>query len=344
MKKQLGILFLMCFALFIQAQTTNLKITQNGATLNKGNTSGGKAGGSKANSGTTKKPVAKPTTNVVKPKPASTPSNNTNNTNNGGGGRPGANTNNTPVNNNSNNNTNNNNNGGGGRGGTVVDDIVKVVTDNTNGGFSEADAANAIKQALISGITNGVKNVAIKDGYYGNAMIKIPFPAEAQVVSSTLNTIGMSSLVDNMVVQLNRAAEQSATEATPIFLNSISQLTISDALNIVGNQQPDAATQFLKRTTTEALVAAFRPKVKSVLDKTMTTSAWSQVMSTYNQVPFVQPINPDLTDYVTRKALDGLFYMVAQEESKIRKDPMARTSDLLKRVFGGVANTGNVHR
>lgn len=262
-------------------------------------------GGSTAKPAT--KPVTKPATNVVKPatnttKPASS-----------GGSS------------------------GGGKG--LLDDVVNVVTDVTKGGsFTEAEAAKAIRDALMNGITSGVQKVSVKDGYYGNALIKIPFPKEAQVVASTLNTIGMGSLVDNMVVQLNRAAEESATQATPIFLNSISQLTISDAVNIVGNQQPDAATQFLQRTTTEQLVAAFRPKVKSVLDKTLTTQAWSQVMGTYNQIPMVQQINPDLTDYVTRKALDGLFYMVAQEEAKIRKDPVARTTDILKKVFGGTAS------
>jgi hypothetical protein len=209
-------------------------------------------------------------------------------------------------------------------------------TTNTGGGYSQSDAATAIKDALFKGIANGVNLVSVKDGYFGNALIKIPFPQEAQAVQQTLQMIGMGSLTDKLTEQLNRSAEEAAKEALPIFTNSITQLTISDAINIVSNQQSDAATQFLKRTTNEQLVSAFRPKIKGVLDKTMTTQLWSEVMGAYNKVPFVQPINPDLTDYVTRKALDGLFIMVAQEEAKIRKDPAAQTTNILKKVFGNL--------
>ena len=226
-----------------------------------------------------------------------------------------------------------NTSGSSGTGG-VGDVIGTVLGGATGGGYSQSDAANAIKDALLNGITNGVKIVSVKDGYFGNSLIKIPFPTEAQPIVSALQMVGAGSLVDKLVLQINRSAEEAATQATPIFVNSIKQLTIADAVNIVSNQQSDAATQFLKRTTNEQLVAAFRPQIKSVLDKTMTTSLWSQIMSTYNQIPFVQKINPDLTDFVTRKALDGLFVMVAKEEAKIRKDPMAQTTDILKKVFG----------
>jgi hypothetical protein len=219
-------------------------------------------------------------------------------------------------------------------GGGIGDVIGSVLGGATGGGYTQSDAASAIKDALLNGITNGVKLVSVKDGYFGNSLIKIPFPTEAQPIVSALQMVGAGSLVDKLVLQINRSAEEAAVEATPIFVNSIKQLTISDAVNIVGNQQSDAATQFLKRTTNEQLVATFRPKIKGVLDKTMTTQLWSQIMSTYNQIPFVQKINPDLTDFVTRKALDGLFVMVAKEEAKIRKDPMAQTTDILKKVFG----------
>lgn len=219
-------------------------------------------------------------------------------------------------------------------GGGIGDVIGSVLGGATGGGYTQSDAANAIKDALLNGITNGVKLVSVKDGYFGNSLIKIPFPTEAQPIVSALQMVGAGSLVDKLVLQINRSAEEAAVQATPIFVNSIKQLTIADAVNIVGNQQSDAATQFLKRTTNEQLVAAFRPKIKGVLDKTMTTQLWSEIMGTYNQIPFVQKINPDLTDFVTRKALDGLFVMVAKEEAKIRKDPMAQTTDILKKVFG----------
>lgn len=219
-------------------------------------------------------------------------------------------------------------------GGGIGDVIGSVLGGATGGDYTQGDAANAIKDALLNGITNGVKIVSVKDGYFGNSLIKIPFPTEAQPIVSALQMIGAGSLVDKLVLQINRSAEEAAVQATPIFVNSIKQLTIADAVNIVSNQQNDAATQFLKRTTNEQLVAAFRPKIKGVLDKTMTTQLWSEIMGTYNQIPFVQKINPDLTDFVTRKALDGLFVMVAKEEAKIRKDPMAQTTDILKKVFG----------
>ena len=207
---------------------------------------------------------------------------------------------------------------------------------NSGVNFTQSQAADAIKEALMKGITEGIKKVAVKDGYVGDSLIKIPFPKEAAIIQQTLKMVGASSLTDKLVVQLNRAAEGAAKEAGPIFLSSIKQLTINDAINIVSNKQSDAATQFLKRTTTNQLVTAFRPKIKAVLDKTGTTTLWTQIMNTYNKVPFVQKINPDLTDYVTRKGLDGLFYMVAQEEGKIRKDPKAQTSQILTTVFGSL--------
>ncbi len=221
-------------------------------------------------------------------------------------------------------------------GGILNGGNTNSTSSNGTANFTQTEAATAIKEALMKGITNGVAKVAVTDGYFGNSFIKIPFPQDAQVIANTLQMVGAGELVNKVVLQINRSAEQAAKDATPIFVNSIKQMSLNDAINIVSNQQPDAATRFLQRTTTDQLVASFRPKIKGALDKTQTTNLWKQVMSTYNKVPFVQKINPDLTDFVTRKALDGLFYMVAIEEAKIRKDPMARTSDILTKVFGGI--------
>ena len=209
-------------------------------------------------------------------------------------------------------------------------------TGNNGGSILPADAANAIKQALINGITTGVNKVSVTDGYFGNPAIKIPLPQEIQMVDEGLRMVGAGDYVDKLVLQINRSAEQSAVQATPIFLNAITQLSITDAVNIVNGQQPDAATQFLKRTTSDQLVVAFKPSVKAVLDKTYTTEIWNTVMGYYDKIPFVTPVNTDLSDYVTRKALDGLFYMVAQEEAKIRKDPAGQVSSILSKVFGKV--------
>lgn len=227
-------------------------------------------------------------------------------------------------------NTTNNTNG------NVVSTITNTVLGTSSGGFSESDAANAIKEALLKGVTTGVSKVSVTDGYFGNSMIKIPFPQDAQIVESTLRSVGMGSMIDQVVKSLNRAAESAASQAAPIFVNGIKQMTINDAINIVSNKQSDAATRFLERTTTESLVVAFKPSIKTALDKTLATKYWGDVMNYYNKIPFVQKVNPDLTDFVTRKAISGLFYMIAQEEAKIRKDPVARTSDILQKVFGNI--------
>lgn len=222
------------------------------------------------------------------------------------------------------------------KGKTVLSGTTTTTTSSSSGNFTQAEAAEAIKQALTNGITNGVQKVSVTDGYFKNLAIKIPFPSQAKQVESTLRSIGLGSMIDKMVLTINRSAETAAKQATPIFVNSIKQMTITDAINIVSNKQPDAATQFLQRTTTEQLVVAFKPSIKSALDKTLATKYWGDIMSRYNRIPFVTKVNTDLPDYVTRKAIDGLFYVVAQEEAKIRKDPMAQTTDILKKVFGGI--------
>jgi hypothetical protein len=202
------------------------------------------------------------------------------------------------------------------------------------GGFSQDEAGQAIKEALTKGITHGVDLVSVTDGYFKNQKIKIPFPPDAQKVESALRGVGLGPKVDQTIESFNHAAENAAKAAMNIFVDAIKKLTINDAINIVNNQQQDAATQFLKRTTTDQLVAAFKPSIKDALDKAGATQLWSEIMGRYNQIPFHAKVETDLPDYVTHKAIDGLFYMVAQEEAKIRKDPAAQTSALLKKVFG----------
>ena len=204
------------------------------------------------------------------------------------------------------------------------------------GGISQGDAASAIKEALSNGIKKGVTQVSSTDGYFGNAAIKVLMPPEAKKVEDGLRGIGQGELVDKAILQMNRSAELAAPKATSIFLDAISHLSISDALALVQSKDKDACTQFLKKATTDALISAFKPIIKSALDETHTTEVWSQVMGTYNQIPFVSHVNSDLPDFVTRKAIDGLFYTIAIEEAKIRKDPMGQASALIKKVFGSV--------
>lgn len=237
-----------------------------------------------------------------------------------------------------NTNTNTQNNQGtGGKGN--LGGVLEQVTGNGNNSavnFTQGEAADAIKEALTKGITAGVNKVSVTDGFFKNAAIKIPFPKEVKVVETTLRQIGLGSLIDNFVLSLNRAAESAAKQATPIFINSIKQLTITDAINIVNNQQPDAATRFLERTTTEQLVTAFKPSIKTALDKSLATKYWKDITTRYNKIPFVNKVNTDLPDYATRKAITGLFYMVAQEEAKIRKDPKGTASSIIDKVFGSI--------
>ncbi len=206
-----------------------------------------------------------------------------------------------------------------------------------NAPLTEGEVANGLKEALVQGIANGAKQASAVDGYLGNSLIRIPFPPEVQKVESTLRNLGLGGEVDKFVTALNRGAETAAKEAVPIFVSAIKQLTITDAFNILRGEK-DAATQFLKRVTTAQLTQAFAPHVQKALDATQATRYYSDIANTYNKVPFVTKINPDLQAYATQKAIDGLFILVAQEEEKIRENPMARTTDLLKRVFGSVNN------
>ena len=210
---------------------------------------------------------------------------------------------------------------------------VKKMIDPGKGGLTEKDAAAGIKEALEKGTGESVNFVSKLDGYFGSPEIKIPFPENAKEVESKLRAIGMGSQVDKVVLSINRAAEDAAKSAQPIFVAAIKGMTINDAIQIVkGNN--NAATSYLKRTTSPELRAKFSPVIKASLDKVDATRLWADVIQAYNQIPFIKKQNPDLTAYVTDKAIDGLFIMIAKEELKIRKDPVARTTELLKKVFG----------
>jgi hypothetical protein len=210
---------------------------------------------------------------------------------------------------------------------------AKKFLNSKNKGLTEKDAADGIKEALVNGTGQSVKVVSIQDGYWGNPEIKIPFPAEAQEMESKLRAIGMGKKVDEFNVSMNRAAEKAATEAKPIFVAAIKGMTVKDAINIVKGAD-NAATMYLKNATTPELIEKFQPVIKTSLDNVNATKYWTDLITMYNKIPLVKKMNPNLSDYVTRKAIDGLFIMIAKEELKIRKDPMARTTELLRKVFG----------
>jgi hypothetical protein len=213
-----------------------------------------------------------------------------------------------------------------------LQDAMKII-DQSKGGLTEKDAVEGIKEALVKGTGESVTLVSKLDGYFLNPEIKIPFPENARAIESKLRAIGLGSKVDEVILTLNRAAEDAAKSAQSIFVSAITGMNISDALQIVrGND--NAATQYLAKTTTPELKAKFSPVIKSSLDKVDATRLWAELITAYNQIPFVNKQNPDLTGYVTDKAISGLFTMIAKEELKIRQNPVARTTELLKKVFG----------
>jgi hypothetical protein len=203
----------------------------------------------------------------------------------------------------------------------------------TMGPPTETEITGALRDALSVGIRNAVTKTSQTDGFYGNSLLRIQFPPEAKQVETTLRGLGMNKIVDDFIVSMNRGAEQASKKATDVFLASIRQMTITDGYNIwKGNN--DAATQFLRRTSTDRLRAEFRPIVQQALQQVEVTKFWTPVVSAYNKIPLTKPVNPNLEEYVTNQAIDGLFKMVAEEELKIRQNPAARTTALLQRVFG----------
>ena len=201
-----------------------------------------------------------------------------------------------------------------------------------SGALSSVDISNGLKQALELGISQGVDLLSQKDGYYGSSLAKILFPEPLQKVVSALRSIGLGSLSDEGVKLLNRAAEDAVTEAKPIFINAVKNLSFSDATAILTGGK-NAATDYLKKTTTQSLIQAFSPKIQASLGKVGADQVWSSIIDKYNAVPLVTKVNPDLTSYVTEKAIDGLFLQIAQKEEDIRTNVASRTTPLLQKVF-----------
>lgn len=200
-------------------------------------------------------------------------------------------------------------------------------------GPTTAEVGAGLKEALINGINNGSGLASQIDGYFKNPKIKIPFPPDVKKVEDKLRQIGLGDQVDKFVLTLNRGAEDAAKEAAPIFITAIKQMTIEDAWAILrGND--NAATEYLRKTTSTQLYDKFKPVIANSLNKVNATKYYSDIVTTYNKIPLVERVNPDLQDYATNKAMDGLFLLIADEEKKIRVDPLARTTDLLKKVFG----------
>ena len=212
-------------------------------------------------------------------------------------------------------------------------ELQDVVNQLPNGGeITNAEIASGLRVALDQGIKKQVSKLAQVDGFYKNELVKILLPEELQKVDKTLRDIGLSSLADEGLKVLNRAAEDAVKEATPIFINAVKEITFADAKRILlGND--NAATQYLTSKTQTALYDKFHPVIQKSFSKVGAEQIWENLITKYNTIPFTSDINPDLTDYVTNEALKGVYTMIAVEEKKIRTNLSSRTTDLLRRVF-----------
>ncbi len=211
-------------------------------------------------------------------------------------------------------------------------DTVKVSPQHQPFKPSNVEISGALKQALQIGTAKSSDQLSAVDGYFSNAAVKILFPPEAKKVERTLRGIGLNKLCDNVILSLNRAAEDAAKQAKPIFIDAIQQMSLKDVSGILLGPK-DAATQYFKRSTTASLAARFKPVIQASLDKAGATRYYTDAALTYNKLPFVNHINPDIADYATQKAIDGLFIQIALEELNIRQNLAARTTPLLQKVF-----------
>jgi hypothetical protein len=217
--------------------------------------------------------------------------------------------------------------------------LSKLLSKTTTATPTDQEISGGIKEALQQGVIKSSDQLSAVNGFFNNAAVKILFPPQAQKAEATLRKLGLNKLCDNVILSLNRAAEDAAKEAKPIFISALKQMSVKDAANILLGSS-DAATQYFKRTTTDSLAAKFRPVVHQSLDKVGATQYYSQAVMAYNKVPFTfNKVDPDIENYVTQKAISGLFLEIAQQELQIRQSISARPTALLQKVFGYAAKT-----
>lgn len=202
---------------------------------------------------------------------------------------------------------------------------------NKSGKLSGDDIVNGLKDALAQGSEKSTGRLSSPDGFLKDAAVKILMPPEVSNIQNKLKMLGLNSLMDNAIISMNRAAEDASKSAGPIFLQAIKNMSLPDALSILRGSDT-AATSYLRRSTLTELTSAFTPIIETSLKKVDATKYWNDVFSTYNKFS-PNKVDTDINSYVTNKALNGIFYYVAQEEQKIRKDPAARATDILKKVF-----------
>jgi len=226
---------------------------------------------------------------------------------------------------------------------SIIEDVSTTILNPTNNSPSKIDLTNeevisGLKEALNVGIKNAVNLSSVTDGFLKNDVIRLPFPPDAIKVREKAINFGLSKQVTTFEETLNRAAEEATKKALPIFIDAIKNMSVSDGFSILKGGD-GAATKFLKSQTSNQLVIAFAPVVKEATTKVQLTAYWNPIITRYNSAMTLsggQKLDPDLDAYITQKAIDGLFYLVETEENKIRKDPLARVSDILVKVFGSL--------
>jgi hypothetical protein len=219
---------------------------------------------------------------------------------------------------------------------SLFSSVKKAVSGGNSGSsLSSDEIVKGLKEALTLGAEKSTDKLSMVNGFFKDAVVKILLPEQAQKVEKTLRSVGMGQMVDDAILSINRAAEDASKTATPIFVNAIKNMSIQDALGILRGSDT-SATSYLKKTTSPELTKSFKPIIDTSLQKTDATKYWKTVFETYNNLPTTfKKVDPDLSSYVTQKAMDGIFYYVAVEEKNIRKDPAAQVTDILKKVFGG---------
>ncbi|MCK4466422.1 MAG: DUF4197 domain-containing protein [Bacteroidales bacterium] len=216
-------------------------------------------------------------------------------------------------------------------------DILKELELQTSMPLTTSEIVQGLKEALKVGTNNAVTALNIENGFYGNPLLKIPFPEEVKVVEEKLRAVGLDKIVDDFILNMNRGAEKAVSKAGPIFMNAIKEMTFDDARNIL--KGPDnAATEYFRNKTSTELSNAFEPGVQETLDQMHVTKYWSDVMTAYNKIPFTRSVETNLAKYVTEKTVKGVFHNLAKEEKLIRSDPKARVTEILRRVFGSASS------
>lgn len=208
---------------------------------------------------------------------------------------------------------------------------AKEIVGGENNQLGSEEIVSGLKQALTLGAEKGTSVLSKENGFFKNELLKIMLPPEAQKVEKALRSIGLGQQVDDAILSMNRGAEEACKQAAPIFINAIRGMDVKDAVGILKGSDT-AATAYLRGNTSSALTQSFKPVIEESLKKVDATKHWNNLITAYNKVS-LKKINPDLTGYVTEKALQGVFVQMAEEEKEIRKNPAARTTDLLKKVF-----------